>query len=316
MRNQRGNARLLLPKMGDRFPDQKRRSAGSPAFIVADVFYVDKLGFTLNMRHDDDGRAPVAGGSCGDGYALLLTGQRPDKVGTGVIYLAAGGARHACPARLSGREGLYDHSPPFWRARIAIEDGGVIAKLTLLHIVLAALACGSLYLAWREVRRRYISQWRLLVPPTLGLGAALGLALIQIVLARQPGWTFLLALAVGLLAGGLRGGLMRVEHDLYRPMVAVSVRARFVLLWVAVVVAAAVAVEIVGARAAPELMVVRYVAALAAMAGAAAMQGRAIALAVQLNRHYADIRKAGGAPPVPPPAPPLRPPSSRETPPW
>ena len=95
MRNQRGNARLLLPKMGDRFPDQKRRSAGSPAFIVADVFYVDKLGFTLNMRHDDDGRAPVAGGSCGDGYALLLTGQRPDKVGTGVIYLAPGGARHA-----------------------------------------------------------------------------------------------------------------------------------------------------------------------------------------------------------------------------
>jgi len=187
----------------------------------------------------------------------------------------------------------------------------VTAKLTLLHIILAALACGSLYLAWREVRRRYISQWRLLAPPALGIGAAVGLALIQIVLARQPGWTFLLALAAGLLAGGLRGALMRVEHDLYRPMVAVSLRARFVLLWVALTVAGAVAVEIVGARAAPELMVVRYVAALLAMVGAAAMQGRAIVLTIQLNRHYADIGKAGGTPPVPP-----RPPSSRETPPW
>ncbi|MDP1543689.1 MAG: hypothetical protein Q8L99_11155, partial [Polycyclovorans sp.] len=126
---------------------------------------------------------------------------------------------------------------------------------------------------------------------------------------------FLLALAAGLVAGGLRGALMRVEHDLYRPMVAVSVRARFVLLWVAVVVAAAVAVEIVGARAAPELMAIRYVAALLAMVGAAAMLGRAIVLAVQLNRHYADIRKASGPPVQPPPHPP-RPPSSRETPPW
>jgi len=192
----------------------------------------------------------------------------------------------------------------------------VIAKLTLLHIVLAILACGSLYLAWREVQRRYISQWRLLAPPALGLGAALGLALIQIVLARQPGWTFLLALAAGLLAGGLRGALMRVEHDFYRPMVAVSRRARFVLLWVAVTVAAAVAVEIVGARAAPELMVVRHVAALLAMVGAAAMQGRAIVLAIQLNRHYADIHRSGGASPAPPPPPPPRPPSSREPPPW
>lgn len=195
----------------------------------------------------------------------------------------------------------HDLSPSFWRPPIEIEDSGVIAKLTLLHIILAALACGSLYLAWREVRRRYISQWRLLAPPTLGLGAALGLALIQIVLARQPGWTFLLALAAGLLAGGLRGALMRVEHDLYRPMVAVSVRARFVLLWVAVVVVAAVAVEIVGARAAPELMVVRYVAALLAMAGAAAMQGRAIVLAIQLNRHYAHITRKKAAPLEKPP---------------
>ena len=38
----------------------------------------------------------------------------------------------------------------------------MIAKLTLLHIVLAVMAAGGVYLAWREVRRLYISQWRLL----------------------------------------------------------------------------------------------------------------------------------------------------------
>jgi hypothetical protein len=36
MRNRIGTARLLLPKMGNRLPDQKGRSAGSPAFIFED----------------------------------------------------------------------------------------------------------------------------------------------------------------------------------------------------------------------------------------------------------------------------------------
>ena len=77
----------------------------------------------------------------------------------------------------------------------------MISKLTLLHIVLAPMAVGGVYLAWREVHWLYISQWRLLVPPALGLGVALGLALIQIVSARQPGWTFVMALVLGLGAG-------------------------------------------------------------------------------------------------------------------
>jgi len=51
-------------------------------------FYVDLLGFTLNMRFEDDGRALVAGVSRGDGCALLLTSQWPEKAGTGVIYTA------------------------------------------------------------------------------------------------------------------------------------------------------------------------------------------------------------------------------------
>jgi len=53
-------------------------------------FYVDTLGFTLNMRHEDGGRALVAGVSRGDGCALLLTSQWPDRIGLGIVYNALG----------------------------------------------------------------------------------------------------------------------------------------------------------------------------------------------------------------------------------
>lgn len=182
----------------------------------------------------------------------------------------------------------------------------MIAKLTLLHIVLAVMAAGGVYLAWREVRRIYISQWRLLAPPALGLGVALGLALIQIASARLTGWPFVAALLLGLGAGAVRGSMMHIEHDLYRPKVVMSPAARLVLLWVAVVVAGATLVEILGVHAVPALAPARYGAALLAMISAAAMQGRAIALSVQLNRYYAHIKEA--AAPVAPaqPQPPLR----------
>lgn len=53
-------------------------------------FYVDRLGFTLNMRFEDEGQALVAGVSHGDSCALLLTCQWPEKIGTTVLYLAFG----------------------------------------------------------------------------------------------------------------------------------------------------------------------------------------------------------------------------------
>jgi catechol 2,3-dioxygenase-like lactoylglutathione lyase family enzyme len=55
-------------------------------------FYVDLLGFTLNMRYEEKGQALVAGVSRGDGCALLLTSQWPDKVGTAVLYTALDGS--------------------------------------------------------------------------------------------------------------------------------------------------------------------------------------------------------------------------------
>jgi catechol 2,3-dioxygenase-like lactoylglutathione lyase family enzyme len=65
----------------------------STLFFVRDVdaaiaFYRDRLGFTLNMRHEEEARALVAGVSHGEGCALLLTSQWPGKVGTGVLYIA------------------------------------------------------------------------------------------------------------------------------------------------------------------------------------------------------------------------------------
>jgi catechol 2,3-dioxygenase-like lactoylglutathione lyase family enzyme len=58
--------------------------AASTLLFVRDVdasigFYRDRLGFKLNMRYEEEGRARVAGVSRGDSYALLLTDQWPDK---------------------------------------------------------------------------------------------------------------------------------------------------------------------------------------------------------------------------------------------
>lgn len=166
----------------------------------------------------------------------------------------------------------------------------MISKLTMMHALLAVGAAGGIYLAVREVQRRYISQWRLLAPPALGLGVALGLAVIQIA-AGQPGWPFIVVLLAGLAAGWLRGTLMRIEHDLYRPMVAMSRPAKLVLVGVALAVGGALAVEVAAASMRPRPETVRFGAALVAMLCAAAMQGRALALAVRLHRHFLPLQK-------------------------
>src|SRR5262245_52567901 len=70
----------------------------STVFCVSDAgaavaFYADKLGFTVNWRHEDDGRT-LAAGISRDDCSLLLNTQWPAKVGHGVIYLALGEAEH------------------------------------------------------------------------------------------------------------------------------------------------------------------------------------------------------------------------------
>jgi catechol 2,3-dioxygenase-like lactoylglutathione lyase family enzyme len=60
---------------------------------VATAFYENKLGFTVNWRHDEDGRT-VAAGISRDDCSLLLNTQRPDSVGKGAVYFAFGEAVH------------------------------------------------------------------------------------------------------------------------------------------------------------------------------------------------------------------------------
>lgn len=160
----------------------------------------------------------------------------------------------------------------------------MIHNLTLVHLLLAIAAGGCVYLALREVRRRYISQWRLFAPASLALFIALAMALIQIG-ARHPPWTLGTAFLAGLAIGGARGFAIDIQHDMYRPRANVSRAAKLVLLWVAIVTAVAAAVEIVGAFASPAFEVARYWAALIGNVCAGAMLARAFVLTVRLHRH-------------------------------
>lgn len=161
---------------------------------------------------------------------------------------------------------------------------GVIHNVSLVHVLLAAAAAGSVYLAWREVRRRYISQWRLFAPPAFAMAAALGMILTQIG-EHVPAWQFAAALGAGTAIGLLRGFTIRIEHDMYRPTLNIAHTAKLVLLWVSFAVAAAVAVEIVGAFVGPGLDQVRLWAALIASVCASAMLSRAVALTIRLHTY-------------------------------
>lgn len=160
----------------------------------------------------------------------------------------------------------------------------MIHNLTLVHLLLAAAAGSCIYLALREVRRRYISQWRLFAPASLALFVALAMTLTQIG-EQQPAWTLGVAFAAGVVGGGLRGFTIDIGHDLYRPRVNVSHAAKLVLLWVAIAVGAATAVEIAAAFAGPAFEAARYGATLLADFCAGAMLGRALALTVRLHLH-------------------------------
>ena len=63
-----------------------------PILHVKDVeaalrFYVDRLGFTIPWRYDEDGRASVAQVDR-QGCALILADTWPDKIGKAVIFIS------------------------------------------------------------------------------------------------------------------------------------------------------------------------------------------------------------------------------------
>jgi len=160
----------------------------------------------------------------------------------------------------------------------------VIHNLSLVQVLLALGAAACIYLVIRELRRTYVSQWRLFAPPAAALFVAAGLFLIQIG-AGRPLWTFGAAALIGLAIGAVRALTIGLQHDLYRPHLIISRTAKLVLLYVSFGVGVCVALEIVGAYMSPALEKVRFWAALSAMVCAMAMLARALVLTIRLHRH-------------------------------
>lgn len=162
----------------------------------------------------------------------------------------------------------------------------MIQNLNSVHLLLIAASAGCIYLALREIRRRYISTWRLFAPALLALLVGVVLSLLQLGERAPPAvsW-FGGALGGGFIAGSIRGMRIGIRHDMYRPQVNLTHRSKLLLLAVAIVVAAAAAVECVGAFMGSEsLETFRLGAALVAMGCGGAMLGRALLLTVRLYR--------------------------------
>jgi len=160
----------------------------------------------------------------------------------------------------------------------------VIHNLNVVHLLLVGAAVGCIYLSLREVRRRYISTWRLFAPAFLALFAATILSLLQLA-EHQPRWLFGAGFVAGFVVGAARGMMIGIRHDMYRPQVNLSHAAKLILVWVAVVVGAAVAVECVATFLGdPNLEIFRLGAALVAILCGSAMLGRALLLTIRLYR--------------------------------
>ena len=160
----------------------------------------------------------------------------------------------------------------------------MVHNLSLVHLLLALAAAATIYLVVRELRGADVSEWGLFAPGMAALFVAAGLFLIQIG-AGQPRWAFAAAAAIGLVIGVVRGMMIGVRHDHYRPVVMISRDAKLVLLAVGVGVGVCAALEIVGAYTSPGMENVRLWAALSAVVCAVAMLARALVLTFTLRQH-------------------------------
>jgi hypothetical protein len=154
----------------------------------------------------------------------------------------------------------------------------MLFNLNLLHLLLVLGAAGCVRLALREIRGRSMSLSRLFMLPLLAMVMAF-IFLLFFLASQQPVWMFVAALVLGLLAGAARGITMALQFDqtwrLVRPT------GRRVLLWVALLLAAAVAVELAGGIAGPAGALWRVAAAETAALCAGMFTGRAVAVAIR-----------------------------------
>jgi hypothetical protein len=155
----------------------------------------------------------------------------------------------------------------------------MVHNLSLVHLLLALGAAATIYLVARELRGAYVSGWGLFAPGAAALFVAAGLFLIQIG-AGQPRWAFAAAAVIG----AVRGMMIGVRHDHYRPVVMISRDAKLVFLAVGIGVGICAVLEIVGAYTSPAVEKVRLWAALSAVVCAVAMLARASVLTIKLRQ--------------------------------
>jgi len=160
----------------------------------------------------------------------------------------------------------------------------VVHNLSLVHVLLLLAAGATIYLVVRELRRTYISRWRLFAPGSAALFVAVVLFLTQIG-AGQPLWAFAIAAAIGVAIGVARGLMIGLQHDLYQPRVIISRIDKLVFMAVGIGVGVCAVLEVIGAFSSPTMEKVRLWAALSAMVCAAAMLVRALVLTIRLNQH-------------------------------
>ena len=153
----------------------------------------------------------------------------------------------------------------------------------ILHVVLAVGGAGCLYAAVLEIRQRAIRRWRLFLPPSFALVVAVVVSLAQLAIGRSPSWLFAGALGIGLAIGGARGLRMPLKVDQYWSLIQLRPTAKRGLLWVAAVVAADAALECGAAFARLPLDTLRFAGALAGVACAGMLWGRATVVAVRMH---------------------------------
>jgi hypothetical protein len=160
----------------------------------------------------------------------------------------------------------------------------MLFHLKLLHLLLALSAAACVRLALREIAGRSMSPSRLAMLPLVAAGMAFVFFLFFLSL-HWPPWLFGVALLVGFAAGAGRGLTMSLRFDHMWRLVRSS-RHR-VLLWVTLLLAGAVVLEIAGAAADPNAglaaALVRLAAAEIAALCAGALAGHALAIAFHLS---------------------------------
>lgn len=180
----------------------------------------------------------------------------------------------ACISRIVARDG-------FCISSLGPRRVDVTAGPNLLHLLLLILALPCARYALSEMRHRPLPRGRLAAPALLAMGCALVFLLFHVGSQRPP-WMFGAALAVGLAIGVLRGLTLQLQVDHMFDRVRLP-RARASFL-VAMVLVAAVLLDIVGALLGSKGLFLRVVAPEIAAACAGMLTGRALAIALRWRR--------------------------------